>query len=271
MNVESRWQAAFAKHAGENRAAFMPYWPLGFPSPEDSLAYVEALVRAGADMLELGIPFSDPLADGPTIQAATQQALAKGTTVPVCLEIARTLRQRGVNIPFAFMTYINPVLAYGPERFIREAALLGADGVIIPDLPPEEGEEMEALCRTHNLALIYLLAPTSTEDRVHLVARHSSGFIYLVSVTGITGARDALPPDLAAFVARVRKASRLPLAVGFGIGRPEQARSVARIADGVIVGSALVRAGQEALARGENGVATVERLARSLANAAHGH
>ncbi len=248
----------------------MPYWPLGFPSPEETLPYLEALVDAGADMLELGIPFSDPLADGPTIQAATQQALARGTKVATCLELAATLRGRGATAPFALMTYINPVLAYGAERFVADAAALGADGFIIPDLPPEEGEDLERLCTRHDLALIYLLAPTSTDERIALAARHSRGFLYLVSVTGITGARDTLPPDLEAFVRRVREHTDLPLAVGFGISRPDQARQVARVADGVIVGSALVRAAQDALSRGEDGVAAVHRLARALAAAVHG-
>ena len=264
------WERAFAPYRQSQRAAFMPYWPLGYPTPAHTLAYLKALVNAGADMLELGIPFSDPLADGPTIQGATQQALAAGTTVATCLDLARRLRAEGVEIPLAFMTYINPVLAYGSERFVREAAQLGADGLIIPDLPPEEGAEMEALCKEHGLALIYLLAPTSTEERIRLVTQHASGFVYLVSVTGITGAREALPPDLAQFVARVRRYTNLPLAVGFGIGRPEQARAVAAIADGVIVGSALIRAAQRARQAGDEGVEEVHALATALAAACHG-
>lgn len=258
------WEHAFAPYKETERGAFMPYWPLGYPAPEDTLAYLNALINAGADMLELGIPFSDPLADGPTIQAATQQALAQGTTVTTCLDLARQLRTSGATLPFAFMTYINPVLAYGTERFVRDAAELGADGLIIPDLPPEEGEDIEALCREAGLALIYLLAPTSTESRVRLVAQHATGFIYLVSVTGITGARDTLPPDLAQFVARVRRHTSLPLAVGFGISRPQQARAVATVADGVIVGSALLRADKE------NGIEGVSTLAAHLAAACHG-
>lgn len=248
----------------------MPYWPLGFPSPDETLAYLETLVHCGADLLELGIPFSDPLADGPTIQAATQQALERGTTVTACLQMARALRQRGVETPFALMTYINPMLAYGLERFVAEAAALGADGFIIPDLPPEEGGEVESLCQAYNLALIYLLAPTSTEERIRLAAAHSSGFLYLVSVTGITGARDTLPRDLADFVGRVRAHTDLPLAVGFGISRPEHARAVAQMADGVIVGSALIRAAQEALAAGRDGLSRVQQLASSLAAGSRG-
>jgi len=242
----------------------MPYWPLGYPAPSETLPYVRALVDAGADMLELGIPFSDPLADGRTIQVATQRALAQGTTVATCLDLAHNLREEGVEIPFAFMTYINPVLAYGPERFVAAAKALGANGLIIPDLPPEEGGEMEEHCQKHDLALIYLLAPTSTDTRIRLVTHHASGFVYLVSVTGITGARESLPPNLADFVARVRRYTSLPLAVGFGIGQPQQARAVAALADGVIVGSALIRAHQE------GGLEAMSTLARSLAAACHG-
>ncbi len=264
------WEIAFAPYRDNAQAAFMPYWPLGFPSPQDTPTYVQALVEAGADMLELGIPFSDPLADGPTIQAATQQALAAGTTVPRCLEILADLRSAGVHTPVALMTYLNPILAYGLERFVRDAAAAGADGFIVPDMPPEEGQEMETLCREHDLALIYLVAPTSTDARVRLAGQHSRGFLYLVSVTGITGARDRLPPDLEAFVRRVRRLVNLPLAVGFGISKPAQARAVAQVADGVIVGSALIREAQEALARGESGATAVSHLARALAQASHG-
>ena len=264
------WKAAFAPYLHTARAAFMPYWPLGFPSPAASLDYVMTLAEAGADMLELGIPFSDPLADGPTIQAATQQALATGTTVPRCLEMVATLRARGLTIPCALMTYLNPILAYGLERFVQDAAAAGADGCIVPDMPPEEGETLEALCRAHNLALIYLVAPTSTTERIHLAGRHSTGFLYLVSVTGITGAREALPDDLVDFVRRVRQAVSLPLAVGFGISRPAQARAVATLADGVIVGSALIREVQQAQTPEEEGRHHVYALAARLAQAAHG-
>jgi tryptophan synthase alpha chain len=219
----------------------MPYLPLGYPTPEASLALVEAAVAGGADMLELGVPFSDPLADGPTIKGATHIALQQGTTVTRCLEMAQELRQRGITSPFVFMGYYNPILAYGEEPFCRACREVGVDGLIVPDLPPGEGETLESACRQHGLALIYLLAPTSTPDRVRLVTERSQGFIYLVSVMGITGARGSLPPDLAAFVSRVREVTEKPLAVGFGISTPEQAGQVAALADGVIVGSALVR------------------------------
>jgi tryptophan synthase alpha chain len=228
------------------RAACMPYFTLGYPTPELSLEIIQSIARAGADLIELGVPFSDPLADGPTIQHSTQVALENGASVRGCLELVHTLRQQGAAQPLVLMSYINPLLAYGIERFCAEAASAGADGLIVPDLPPEEGEELEQACRKHGLAFVYLLAPTSTAERIALAAQRSSGFLYLVSVTGVTGARQALPPGLASFVARVRLATELPLAVGFGIATPQQATQVGRLADGVIVGSALINAVDQA-------------------------
>ena len=236
----------FARARAEDRAALMPYLPLGYPTPEQSLALVETAVAAGADLLELGIPFSDPLADGPTIQQATHIALQQGMTVARCLEMAHKVRTRGITVPLIFMGYYNPILAYGEEDFCRQCQKIGVDGLIVPDLPFEEGETLEKACQKHGLALIYLLAPTSPPERIRMVTERAQGFVYLVSVTGITGARDALPPGLAAFVQRVRKATDKPLAVGFGIATPEQAREVAALADGVIVGSALVQLANKA-------------------------
>jgi tryptophan synthase alpha chain len=236
-----RIAAVFGRVQAENRAALMPYLTLGYPTPESSLALVETAAVAGADMLELGIPFSDPLADGPVIQRATHIALQQGITVARCLEMARDLRQRGIVIPLIFMGYYNPILAYGKDAFCRACYEVDVDGLIVPDLPPEEGVGLEEACREHGLALIYLLAPTSTPERIRLVSERSQGFVYLVSVAGITGPRDRLSSDLEAFVSRVRAVTDRPLAVGFGISTPGQARQVAALADGVIVGSALVR------------------------------
>ncbi|GAB4454091.1 MAG: tryptophan synthase subunit alpha [Anaerolineae bacterium] len=229
----------------QGRPAFMPYSVLGYPTRQAGLETIRAVVAAGADLLELGVPFSDPLADGPTIQAATQKSLENGTTVKDCLAQVRELRQQGIDTPALLMGYINPILAYGPEKFTADAAAAGVDGLIVPDLPPEEAAELETLCAEHGLALVYLLAPTSTPERIKAVVEKSQGFIYLVSLTGVTGARNELPPDLAEFVARVRAQTSLPLAVGFGIGNGEQARAVGRLADGVIVGSALVKRAAE--------------------------
>jgi len=220
--------------------ALIPYVTVGYPSIEATMKVVPLLASSGCDIVELGIPFSDPLADGATIQKASFHALKNGVTPNLCLDIASQLRQM-VETPLVFMTYFNPVFSYGFDEFCTACNDSGIDGLIIPDLPPDEGSELEAATRKHDLDLIYLLAPTSTEERIRLVAERSRGFIYLVSVTGVTGARDKLGTDLEEFVARVRKATQKPLCVGFGISTPEQARRVARIADGVIVGSRLIQ------------------------------
>ena len=259
MTGLERINAVFAERGADQRAAFMPYHAMGYPNREVTLALIHALGECGADLFEIGIPHSDPLADGPTIQTATYQALVGGTSVRDCLAMTSELRAAGMKQPFCAMTYFNPLMAYGVLRFVEDALAAGIDGLIVPDLPPEEALELEAACRAAGLATIYLLAPTSTEERIRLVAQHATGFIYLVSVTGITGARAELPPDLADFVARVRRHTRLPLAVGFGIATGAQAAAVARIADGVIVGSALIRVA------GSEGVEAVRALALELA------
>jgi tryptophan synthase alpha chain len=260
MTGLERIQSVFAQAKAEGRAVFMPYHAMGYPDRARTLEVIKVLSANGAGLFEIGIPHSDPLADGPTVQTATYTALTQGTTVRDCLAMCRELRAAGVDQPFCAMTYYNPLFAYGLQRFVDDAVASGIDGLIVPDLPPEESEELEAACRKAGLATIYLLAPTSTEERIRFVASHCTGFIYMVSVTGITGARTELPPDLAEFVARVRRHTKLPLAVGFGIGTGAQAAAVAGIADGVIVGSALVKA-----AGSDQGVAQVQSLAVELA------
>lgn len=220
--------------------ALIAYVTVGYPGIQATLEVVPLLASCGCDIVELGIPFSDPLADGVTIQKASFHALQNGITPGVCLEIAGQLR-RQVDIPLVFMTYFNPVFSYGFGEFAGACAGSGVDGLIIPDLPPEEGSELEGITRQQGLDLIYLLSPNSTEERIALVAERSRGFIYLVSVTGVTGARDELPSDLEVFVNNVRQKASQPLCVGFGISTPEQAKRVARIADGVIVGSRLIQ------------------------------
>jgi tryptophan synthase alpha chain len=222
------------------RKALIPYVTVGYPSIEDTLKVVPLLASSGCDIVELGIPFSDPLADGATIQKASFSALKNGVTPKLCLEVAKELSLK-VNIPLVFMTYFNPVFSYGLQEFCTACASSGVDGLIIPDLPPDEGSELEAITQKYSLDLIYLLAPTSAEERIKLVAERARGFIYLVSVTGVTGTRGNLPSELDTFVARVRKVAKQPLCVGFGISTPEQARQVAQIADGVIVGSRIIQ------------------------------
>ena len=220
--------------------ALIAYITVGYPDVEATLKAASVLSENGCDIIELGIPFSDPLADGATIQKASYKALQQGTTPQVCLKVARQLRRK-MTTPLVFMTYYNPVLNFGLEDFCTSCNEVGINGLIVPDLPPEEGIELEAISRKHDLDLVYLLAPTSTGERIAMVAQRSRGFIYLVSLAGVTGARNTLPPDLESFVNRVRQKARQPLCVGFGISTPEQAKRVAGIADGVIVGSRLIQ------------------------------
>lgn len=250
----------FDQARAEDRAAFLPYFPIGYPTYDASLAAVEAMAAAGADGFEIGIPFSDPLADGPTIQAATQIALENGTTVKTCLDAVRELRARAVHQPMLLMGYLNPLLAYGAEAFVRDAKSAGADGFIIPDLPPEEAALFTDLCAREGLALVFFLAPTSTPERIALVAQQARGFIYVVSLLGVTGMRSELPTDLANFIARVRQQTTQPLVLGFGISTPEHARLMNGLVDGYIVGSALVKVGRESLE-------AVRELAASLRQA----
>jgi len=233
----SRIASAFAR---ANHTALIPYITVGYPSVETTLKVVPLLASSGCDIIELGIPFSDPLADGATIQRASYEALRQGVTPKVCFEVAQELRQQ-VGTPLVFMTYYNPVLKFGVEQFCLKCAEVGIDGLIIPDLPPEEGQELEKSTRRHGLDLIYLLSPASTEARIELVVSRSSGFIYLVSLTGVTGARNKLPEELEGFVARVREKTEKPLCVGFGVSTPEQARRIAKVANGVIVGSHIIQ------------------------------
>ena len=220
--------------------ALVTYLTVGYPSVEATLEIVPALAAWGCDIVELGIPFSDPLADGATIQESSYRALQDNVTPSLCLEVAAQLRQK-VDIPLVFMTYYNPVFSFGLGRFCQASAEAGIDGLIVPDLPPEEGTELESAARENGLDLIYLLAPTSSEERIALVVQKSQGFVYLVSLTGVTGARKTLPADLEDFVSSVRSRTTLPLCVGFGISNPEQARRAADAADGIIVGSRLIQ------------------------------
>ena len=227
------------ENAFKNKPIFMPYFPLGYPDLDTSIDVIEALAKNGADLIEVGLSFSDPLADGPVIQKATQVALEKGITVKKSLAAVAELRKRGVDIPLVLMGYYNPMLAYGLERFVRDAGEAGADGFIVPDLPMEESDEFENAAG--DLPLIRMLAPTSSPERMEIIARNARGFIYLVSVTGITGERKSLAEGLGDLIAKVREHTSTLVCVGFGIGTPEQAKEVGKMADGVIVGTACVR------------------------------
>jgi tryptophan synthase alpha chain len=238
--------------------ALIAYVTTGYPSIEATLQLVPFLVENGCDIIELGIPFSDPLADGATIQKASFHALKNGVTPGICLEVARKLSGH-VSAPLIFMTYFNPILSYGLEKFCHDCGDSGIDGLIVPDLPPEEGTLLEGFSRDCLLDVIYLLPPSATPERIKLVAARSRGFIYLVTVTGVTGAREQLSRDLSAFVAGVRKETGQPLCLGFGISSPEQAAEAARIADGVIIGSHLIQ-----LAERDTSLATLASFIRGV-------
>ncbi len=234
--------AAFARARAEGRPALMPYWSLGYPDVETSLRVIEAIARAGADLIELGVPFSDPLADGPVIQRANQIALERGITVSRCMQIATRARAAGVSVPFLAMGYLNPVIAYGEARYVADWQDAGADGLIVPDLPPEESDDLKRECDAHEMALVQFTAPTGTEARISLSAQYATGFIYIVSIAGVTGARDRLAEGLRDYVERVKvHAAGKPVVVGFGISKPEHVREVGQFADGVIVASALLK------------------------------
>jgi tryptophan synthase alpha chain len=237
----SRIGAAFATAKAAGRTALLPFVTAGYPDTATCEAIVPALVRGGADVVEIGVPFSDPLADGTTIQRTSQIALENGTRLSDCIALVRRLRQdHGITIPLILMGYCNPFFRYGLADCVADSAEAGVDGFIIPDLPAEESDEVSATCRAHGRDLIFLVAPTSTDARLRQVAERASGFVYCVSLTGVTGARDHLSPELPAYIGRVRAATDLPLAIGFGVSTAEHVRQVGRVADGAIVASALI-------------------------------
>ncbi len=258
-----RIAACFESLRQQEEIGIVAYLTVGYPDVESTLRLVPALLAGGAHMVELGIPFSDPLADGATIQRATQIALEQGVSPRTCLEAVDELRRRGVEAPLVFMTYFNPVLAYGVERFVADAASAGADGLIVVDLPWEEAGLVLAACRAVGLDLVPLVAPTTSETRLERIGREASGFIYCVSVTGVTGAREELPSELPDFLRRVRAHTTLPVAVGFGISKRKHVESIRPWAEAVVVGSAIIQCldGARADEREERVKAYVEVLA----------
>jgi tryptophan synthase alpha chain len=238
--MKSRISRKFEALKKEGKKAFIPYIMAGDPSIGRTREAIRILEDCGADIIELGVPFSDPLADGPTIQAAAQRALEGGTTMHTVMDLVSSLRST-TQIPIILMTYYNPIFKYGNEKFVEDASSAGVDGIIVPDLPPDEAEGIIRLARKKPFDTIFLLAPTSTDERIKKVCHASRGFIYYVSITGITGSRLTLDPAIESHMAHIRAASDTPIAVGFGISTPEDASMVARFADGVIVGSAIVK------------------------------
>lgn len=227
------------RSAFENGKAFIPFITCGDPDLETTAAVVRAAAENGADLIELGIPFSDPTAEGPVIQGANVRALRGGVTTDKIFDLVRELR-RDVTIPMVFMTYANVVFSYGAERFISTCREIGIDGLILPDLPFEEKEEFQPLCRQYGVDLISLIAPTS-ENRIAMIAKEAEGFLYIVSSLGVTGTRSEIKTDLASIVKVVRENTAVPCAIGFGISTPEQAKRMADTADGAIVGSAIIK------------------------------
>ena len=238
--MSKRIELAFNMAKDEGRAALVPFVTVGYPSIKATLEIVPQLEAAGADLIELGVPFSDPLAEGPTIQRSSQHALNHGVSSGTSMDVARQLRNSGVTVPMVFMGYYNPILAYGPERYCKDAAASGIDGLIIPDLPKEESTELRALSKENGLSLIPLVALTSPNSRVKEVCDGASGFIYCVGVLGVTGVGETSFNRVERLVTEVRKHTDIPVGVGFGIRTAEDARTVSEFADAAIVGSALV-------------------------------
>ena len=266
---EGRIAARFAALARENRAGFIAYVMAGDPDPETGLAILEGLPAAGADFIELGIPFSDPMADGPPIQRAALRALAAGMSLESVFDLVRRFRATDTTTPIILMGYLNPIVSLGYEAFAAKAAAAGVDGLIAVDCPPEEADPLADALDANGVDLVRLATPTTDDARLAIVARRTRGFVYYVSVTGVTGAKAAVAADVAPAVARVRAASGLPVAVGFGIRTPEQARSMARVADAAVVGSALVDAIAEAIAEGRDPAAGALKAAAALSEAVH--
>ena len=266
----SRIAARFAALKAADRAAFIPYVMAGDESAATTLAILRGLPGAGADLIELGFPFSDPMAEGVPIQKAAQRALKGGMTLRGALDLVRTFREGDAATPVILMGYLNNVLSYGFDAFARDAADAGVDGLIVVDCPPEESAELADALDAHGVSLIRLATPTSDDARLKIVTARTSGFVYYVSVAGVTGQLEADERAVAPAVERVRAASGLPVAVGFGIRTPERAAAVARVADAAVVGSALVDALASALDANEDPAVRVLDLARELADAVHG-
>ena len=235
-----RLKSAFEATVHRGTPGIIPFLTVGFPSVEDTLSLVPALEEGGASVVELGVPFSDPLADGPTIQRSSSHALTQGVTLDTCLQVCGQLRENGVEVPLVLMGYYNPILSYGLERFALAARDEGVDGVIVADLPPEEAGPLGTALREYGIPIIPLLAPTSTDARIAQACQQAGGFVYCVSLTGVTGARDQLPPGIPSLTRRIRKHTSLPLAIGFGISQRHHVESLIPWADAVVVGSALI-------------------------------
>lgn len=250
--------------AFENKKAFIGFLTAGDPTFDASYDNIMALINAGADLVEIGIPFSDPIAEGPVIQGADIRALNGGMTTDKAFELAAKVRSQ-TDIPLVFMTYLNPVFKYGYDRFFARCAEIGVDGLICPDMPFEEKSEADEIAKSHGISIISMIAPTS-EERIKSIAESAEGFLYIVSSLGVTGVRSEIKTDLAGIMESVKKYSRVPAAIGFGISTPEQAEKMSAIADGVIVGSAIVRLVEKF---GENAPDEIYKYVKSMTDAVH--
>ncbi len=263
----NRIDKKFGELKKAKKKALLAYITCGDPNLKTTERLIQVLEKSGVDLIELGIPFSDPLADGPTIQAASERALEHSVNVKDAMRLVRSIRERS-EIPILFMTYYNPVLKYGLGRFTRDCGKSGVDGVIVPDLPYEEAGGLMRFSKRLDLKTVFLLAPTSTRDRIANVARCSTGFIYYVSLTGVTGARKKLPKELIGNLKRLKRMTPKPVCVGFGISKPDQARELARFCDGIIVGSAIIKVIEKNL-RKKKLFEEVELFVQGLARAIH--
>jgi tryptophan synthase alpha chain len=264
----NRIKQTFTSLRKEGKKAFVPYITAGDPDMQTTKRIVHALAEAGADIIELGIPFSDPLADGPTIQRAVQRSLKAGCTVGKVLKMVKDLRNN-VLTPLVFMTYYNIVYHYGVNRFIKDAKKSGADGIIVPDLPLEESDELIRVADKEDFYVILLAAPTTPVERFKMIAKRSRGFIYYVSLTGVTGARKKLSDKLKSDIKKLEKVTSKPVCVGFGISNPAQARDIAKVSDGIILGSAVINVLEKYLPDKKRAVKEVEKFASSVARAVH--
>ena len=260
----NRINKKFQELRHQGASAFMPYLCAGDPTPELTAKLLLTLETAGADLIELGVPFSDPIADGPTVQRASERALAHSISLQQILEIVKNLRPQ-TEIPIALMSYYNPIFRMGEAVFCKAAQAAGVDGLIVPDLPPEQAQPLLEVAPKYNLATIFLVAPTSPPERMQLIASVSTGFIYCVSVTGVTGARATLSDEIAPMITELRKHTDKPVSVGFGVSTSEQAKQVADIADGVIVGSAIINVIEENMDDETKLLTAVKQFASDLA------
>lgn len=265
----ARIDARFAKLKAEGRAGFVPYVMTGDPSRDEALEILKGLPAAGADLIELGLAFSDPMAEGPPIQRAALRGLKAGMTLRGTLDLVADFRKSDQDTPLILMGYLNPVESYGYEAFARDAAEAGVDGIIVVDCPPEEAAPLLAALKAADLSLIRLATPTSDDERLKVIAEGTSGFVYYVSVAGVTGVKEAVAAEVAPAVERVRRAANLPVAVGFGVKTPQRAAEIARVADAVVAGSVFVDEVAAALAANEPAVPRVLAKVKALADAVH--